>query len=70
MCENRVLRTIFGLNRDEVAGGRRTLYNEELNGLYSSPSIVQLNKSRRMRRAGHGTYVRKEWRIQGFGGET
>jgi len=37
--ENRVLR-IFGLKRDEVTGEWRTLHNEELNGLYSSPNIV------------------------------
>ena len=29
------------------------LHNEELNGLYSSPNIVRVIKSRRMRRAGH-----------------
>jgi hypothetical protein len=34
--ENRVLRRIFGPERDEVTGGRRKLHNEELHGLYSS----------------------------------
>jgi hypothetical protein len=38
--EDRVLRRIFGPNRDEVTGGWRKLHNEELHGLYSSPSIV------------------------------
>jgi hypothetical protein len=38
--ENRVLRRIFGPKRDEVRGEWRKLYNEELNDLYSSPSIV------------------------------
>jgi hypothetical protein len=51
--ENRVLRGIFGPERDEVTGGRRKLHNEELHGLYSSPSIVRVIKSRRMRWAGH-----------------
>jgi len=39
--ENRVLRRIFGLKSAEVKGERRKLYNEELNGLYSLPSIVR-----------------------------
>jgi len=48
-----VLRRIFGPRRDEVTGECRRLHNEELNGLYSSPNIVQVIKSRRMRWAGH-----------------
>jgi hypothetical protein len=51
--ENRVLRRIFGLKRDEVTGGWRKLHNEELHNLYSSPSIIRLAKSRRMRGAWH-----------------
>jgi hypothetical protein len=51
--ENRVLRRIFGPKRDEVTGGWRKLHNEELHGLYSSPSIVTVIKARRMRWAGH-----------------
>jgi hypothetical protein len=50
---NRVLRRIFGPERDEVTGGWRKLHNEELHGLYSSPSIVRVIKARRMRWAGH-----------------
>jgi hypothetical protein len=46
--ENRVLRRIFGLERDEVTGGGRKLQNEELHNLYSSPSIIRVIKSRRM----------------------
>jgi hypothetical protein len=49
----RVLRKIFGPKRDEVTGGWRKLYNEELHGLYSSPSIVRVIKARRMRWEGH-----------------
>ena len=51
--ENRVLRGIFGPNRDEVTGEWRRLHNEELNDLYCSPNIVRVIKSRRMRWAGH-----------------
>jgi hypothetical protein len=51
--ENRVLRRIFGRKRDEVMGEWRKLHNEELCDLYSSPSIIRIMKSRRMRWAGH-----------------
>jgi hypothetical protein len=52
--ENRVLRRIFGPKRDEVMGGWRKLHNEELHGLYSSPSIVRVIKARMMMRwVGH-----------------
>jgi hypothetical protein len=57
--ENRVLRRIFGLKRDEVTGGWRKLHNEELHGLYSTPSIVRVIKARRMRWAGHVARMRK-----------
>jgi hypothetical protein len=51
--ENKVLRRIFGPRRDEVMGEWRKLHNEEINDLYSSPSIVWVIKSRIMRWAGH-----------------
>jgi hypothetical protein len=47
--ENRVLRRIFGSKRDEVTGVWRKLHNEELHNPYSSPSIIGMTKSRRMR---------------------
>jgi hypothetical protein len=51
--ENRVLRKIFGQNREDVMGGWRKLHNEELHNLYSSPCIIGIIKLRRMRWAGH-----------------
>jgi hypothetical protein len=51
--ENRVLRRTFGPKRDEVTGGWTKLHNEELHNLYSSPSIIRMIKSRRMRWATH-----------------
>jgi hypothetical protein len=55
VSENRVLRRIFGPNRDEVTEMWRKLHNEELNDLYSSPAIGWVIKSRIMRWAGHAT---------------
>jgi len=55
-----VLRRIFVPRRDEVTGDWRRLLNEELNDLYSSPNIVRVIKSRRMRWAGHVALRREE----------
>jgi PAS domain-containing protein len=55
--ENRVLRRIFGLKRDEVIGSWRKLHNEELHNLYRLPSIIGMIKSRRMRWAGLVAYM-------------
>ena len=60
MFENMVLRRIFGPMRDEVTGKLRRLHNEELNDLYSSPNIVRVIKSRRMRWDGHVARMSEE----------
>jgi hypothetical protein len=68
--ENRVLRNIFGHMRDEATGGWRKLHNEELRKFYSSPSIIRMIKSRRMRWVGHiahmgrGIHIRFWWENQ------
>jgi hypothetical protein len=71
LFENRVLRRIFGHKRDEVTGEWRKLHNKELHDLYSSPSIIKIIKSRRMRWADHvarmgrrGTHIDYWWESQ------
>jgi len=59
--ENMVLRRIFGPRRDEVTGEWWTMHNEELHDLYSSPNIVRVIKSRRMRWAVHVVRMGGEW---------
>jgi hypothetical protein len=51
--ENRVLRRIFGPKREEVAVGWRGPRNEELRNVYTSPNIIRVSKSSRVRWAGH-----------------
>jgi hypothetical protein len=53
--ENRAFMRIFGLKRDEVTGEWRKVHNEKRNGLYSSPNIVRVIKSRGMRWVGRVT---------------
>jgi hypothetical protein len=68
VSENRVLRKIFGPKREED-GSWRKLHNDELHNLYSSPNIVRVIKSRRMRWAGHVACMGGEMYLQGFGWE-
>jgi hypothetical protein len=64
--ERRVLRGIFGPKRDEVTGEWRKLHDEELNDLYSSPNIVRVIKSRRIRWAGHVARMGRGEECTGF----
>jgi hypothetical protein len=59
MFENRVLRRILGPKRDEVTRKWRKLHNEELNDAYSSPIIIRVIKSRRMRWTVHVARMRE-----------
>jgi hypothetical protein len=69
--ENRMLRRIFGSKRAKVMGDWRELHNQEPHNLYSSPSIIRVIKSRRMRWAGHvaqmgrrGMHIEYWWESQ------
>jgi hypothetical protein len=64
--ENRVLRRIFGPKRDEVTSEWRKLYNKELHDLYSSPSIIRIIKSRRMRWARHAARMGSRRMLMGY----
>jgi hypothetical protein len=57
--EYRVLRKIFGPRRDEVTGDWRKVHNEEIKKLYSSPNIIRMTISRRMKWAGHVARMRE-----------
>jgi hypothetical protein len=63
LFENRVLRRIFGPKKFEVTGGWGKLHNEELHNLYSSPSIIRMIKSKRMKWAGYIAGVEGRGRI-------
>jgi hypothetical protein len=68
---DRVLRRIFGPKRDKVTRECRKLHNEELHGLYPSPNIVRVIKSRRMRWAGSVARMGEERSAYRFlGGKT
>jgi len=70
LSENRALRSIFGSKRDEMKSEWKKQHNEELNDLYSSPNIVRVIKSRRMRWAGHVAGMGRKEAHTGFLGET
>jgi hypothetical protein len=50
---NKVVRSVFGLKRDEIIGGWRKMHNEELHNVYSSANIIRIIKSGRMRWTGY-----------------
>jgi hypothetical protein len=56
---------IFEPKRDELTGDWRKLYNEELQNFYSSPSIIRMIKSRRMRWTSHVARMGCIWDIGG-----
>jgi len=58
--ENMVLRRIFGPRRAEVTREWRRLHSEKLNDLYTSPNILRVIKSRRMRWAGNMARIGEE----------
>jgi len=53
VLENKVLKKIYGPKQGDMAGEWRRLHNKELHGLYDSPDVVRIMKSRRLRWAGH-----------------
>jgi hypothetical protein len=55
--ENRVLRIMFGPERDEVTREWRKLHNDELNGLYFSPTVIRVIILRRMRWVEHVAHL-------------
>jgi hypothetical protein len=65
LFDNRALRKIIGLARDEVRGEWRRLHNEELYDLYSSTNIIRVIKSRRLRWAGRVERMGNERCMQG-----
>jgi hypothetical protein len=60
LFENRVPRKIFSPKKDEVTGEWRKVHNEEHCDLCSSPSIIRIIKSRRMRWAGHVAHMEEK----------
>jgi hypothetical protein len=58
--ENRVLRSILERRGMRGTGEWRKLHNKELHDLYSSPSIIRIIKSRRMRWSEHVARMRKK----------
>jgi hypothetical protein len=70
LLENKVLRRMFGSKRDDMTGDRRKLHNEQLPNLYSSPSIIKMAKSRRIRLGRtRSTHESEEECIQDFSGK-
>jgi hypothetical protein len=68
--ENRVLRRILRLKTDKMAGGYRKLHKKEILNLYSSPNIIRIIKSRRMKWTGQIARMGRERLHIGFGWES
>jgi hypothetical protein len=66
VLENSALKRIFGSKRDEVMEGCRKLHTKKLHNLYSSPSIITMISSRRMREAGHVPSIEEKWNAYGI----
>jgi hypothetical protein len=66
VVESRVLRRLDGSKRKEMVGDWRKFHNEELRNSKSSPNIIRVVKSRRMRWSGHIAHVRKRGMHTGF----
>jgi hypothetical protein len=60
VCENRVLREIFGNKREEATGDYRNLFKETLSELNCPPNITRMVKSRRLMWDGHATCIREK----------
>jgi hypothetical protein len=67
--ENRVLTGIFISKRDQIIGGWRKLRDEELHNLHSSPNMIRMIKSMRIRWAEQVACMGEKECIQGFGGK-
>jgi hypothetical protein len=69
VSKNRILRRIFGHNRDNVMGEWRKLHSEELHNLYSSPNIIRQMKTMRMRLTGNVACMgeKRRGKCTGFG---
>jgi hypothetical protein len=63
LFENRVLRGIFGLKRDEIMREWRQLHSGKLHNLYSPPDIIRQIKLRRMTWAGHVARMGEERKL-------
>jgi hypothetical protein len=57
MFENRALRRLFGPKGEEVRGGVRKLYKQEIRDLYSASVVIRVNKEQETRRAVHGVHM-------------
>jgi hypothetical protein len=68
--QERMLKRIFGPNRDEVTGGLRKLHNEELYKLYSSQRVIIMIKTRRTRCEGHVACMGRRLICVGFWSES